>query len=111
MLRIRPYIFANLSAWARLPTGSPDAVDQLRQQLHALGIAQDDRRAILLAARALALAEDLHAGIGNEPEYVKRARLNIALARLCRYLETRAGSDFVEQASRSTQHAGSKEAC
>jgi hypothetical protein len=98
MIGVRPYVLANLSRLARLPAGSPDAVDRLRQQLHAIGISQEDRRGIGLAARVLASAEDLHAGLGQEPEYVKRARLNYALARLCWHLESRLTDEFIEPA-------------
>jgi hypothetical protein len=76
-----------LAAWSRLPAGTPDAVDQLRQQLQAMGIDLNDRRAVRLAGRSLALADELHSGIGDEPEYIKRARLNFVLSRLCSHLE------------------------
>ena len=87
MIRNRSGVLAKLSAWSQLPAGTPDAVDQLRQQLQAVGIDLDDGRAVRLAARSLALAEELHSGIGDEPQYIKRARLNCALSRLCSHLE------------------------
>ena len=90
----RSRVLAKLADWSRLPAGFPDAVDQLRQQLQALDIDLRDRRAVMLAGRALGLAEELHSRIGAEPEYAKRARLNCALARLCVHLESTMASEL-----------------
>jgi hypothetical protein len=95
----RSRVLAKLADWTRLPTGTPDAVDQLRQQLQAFGIELQDRRALRLAERALSLAEDLHSGIGDEPEYVKRARVNYALARLCELIEAAMADEVMVQST------------
>jgi hypothetical protein len=95
MVRNRSRALARLALWSRLPLGSPDAVDQLRQQLHAMGIDMQDRHAVRLAERALALAEELHYRIGADPEYMKRARLNYVLARLCSRMELTMASDII----------------
>jgi hypothetical protein len=102
----RSRVLAKLADWSRLPTGSPDAVDQLRQQLQAFGIELQDRRALRLAERALSLAEDLHSGIGDEPEYVKRARVNYALARLCELIEGTMADEVIVQSTPSARPAG-----
>jgi hypothetical protein len=95
MVRNRSRVLARLAAWTRLPAGAPHAVDQLRQQLQAVGIDMADRRAVWLAERALAHAEEVHHRIGADPEYVKRARLNFALARLCMHLEWKMAEEMV----------------
>jgi hypothetical protein len=100
---VRPYVLANLAKWTRLPVGSPFAVDQLRQQLHALEITDEDKEALRLAAEALTLAEEIHLGIGDEPEYAKRARLNYVLVRLCWHIESSAGSGIAREPSRAAQ--------
>lgn len=110
MAGIRTQALSQLARWARLPTGSADAVDQLRQQLQSIGIELDDWRGIRLAERLLGLAEDLHANIGDEPEYVKRARVNYVLARLCAHLETRMANDVVQHNLRSLQQTKHKKA-
>jgi hypothetical protein len=97
MIVNRSRVLANLADWSRLPAGTPDAVDQLRQQLQAFGIELRDRRALRLAQRALDAAEDLHSAIGDEPEYMKRARLNYALARLCEHVELAMMHELVEE--------------
>src|SRR2546430_17222698 len=86
--RSRSRALAQLAAWSRLPTGTPDAVEQLRQQLQAFDINLEDRRALRLAQRALAAAAELHRGIGADPEYVNRARLYYPLARLCAHVRS-----------------------
>jgi hypothetical protein len=96
--RSRSRALAKLAAWSRLPTGTPDAVEQLRQQLQAFDINLEDRRAVRLAQRALAAAAELHQGIGDDREYVKRARLYYALARLCAHVET-AMADEIEHSA------------
>ena len=93
----RSRVLAKLADWSRLPAGTLDAVDQLRQQLQAFGIELQDRRGIRLAQRALAAAEDLHSAIGDEPEYMKRARLNYALARLCEHVELAMTHELIEE--------------
>jgi hypothetical protein len=95
----RSRVLAKLADWTRLPTGSADAVDQLRQHLQAFGIELKDRRALRLAERALSIAEDLHSGIGDEPEYVKRARVNYALARLCELIEGTMADEVIVQST------------
>jgi hypothetical protein len=97
MIVNRSRVLAKLAEWSRLPVGTPDAVDQLRQQLQAFGIELRDRRGMRVLQRALAAAEELHYCIGEEPEYVKRARLNYALARLCEHIELTMTSELVEQ--------------
>lgn len=104
--RNRPRVLAKLASWSRLPAGAPDAVDQLRQQLQAVGIDLDDRRAVRLAERALAHAQELHFRIGADPEYVKRARLNFALARLCSHLESRMADEMMSHTARAPRAAG-----
>jgi hypothetical protein len=99
MSRNRPRVVAKLASWSRLPAGAPDAVDQLRQQLQAIGIDMADWRALRLAERALAHAEEVHLRIGTDPEYVKRARLNFALARLCTHLESKMAEEMLPTAS------------
>lgn len=101
MSRNRPRVLASLASWSRLPAGAPDAVDQLRQHLQAVGLDMEDRRAVRLAERALAHAEELHFGIGADPEYVKRARLNFALARLCSHLESKMADEMMRHHSRA----------
>jgi hypothetical protein len=56
-----------------------------------------DPRALRLIGRAIALAEELHSGIGDEPEYMKRARLHYALARLCSHLEAGMADEMVRE--------------
>jgi uncharacterized protein YigA (DUF484 family) len=102
----RSRALALLAKWSRLPAGFPDALDQLRQQLQAMGIDLQDRRAVRLAERAMSLAEDLHSGLGEEPEYVKRARLNYALARLCGHLESTMVDELAEKNLASAPPAG-----
>jgi len=97
MIVNRSRVLAKLAEWSRLPAGTPDAVDQLRQQLQAFGIELRDRRGIRLAQRALAAAEELHAAIGDGPEYMKRARLNYALARLCEHVELAMMHELIEE--------------
>ena len=97
MIVNRSRVLARLAAWSRLPVGAPDAVDQLRQQLQAFEIELQDLRGIRLAQRALAAAEDLHNAIGDEPEYMKRARLNYALARLCEHVEIAVMHELIEE--------------
>jgi hypothetical protein len=101
MSRNRPRVLASLASWSRLPAGAPEAVDQLRQHLQAVGLDMQDRRAVRLAERALAHAEELHVGIGADPEYVKRARLNFALARLCSHLESKMADEMMRHHSRA----------
>ena len=105
MIRNRSRVLAKLAAWSRLRAGTPDAVDQLRQHLQAVGIDLHDRRAVRLAGRSLALAEELHSGIGDEPEYIKRARLNFVLSRLCSHLEAGMVADIVLESMRSSARA------
>jgi hypothetical protein len=100
----RSRALAKLAAWSHLPTGTPDAVEQLRQQLQAFDISLEDRRAVRLAQRALAAAAELHQGIGADPEYVKRARLYYALARLCAHVES-AMADAIEHSAPSVDPA------
>ena len=109
MLRNRSRVLAKLADWSQLRTGTPDAVDQLRQQLQAIGIEVHDPRALRLIGRAIALAEELHSGIGDEPEYMKRARLNYALARLCSHLEADMAEEMVRESlppARGVRQAG-----
>lgn len=92
---------SRLARWARLPAGSADALDQLRQQLQMMSIPEGDRHGVRLAARVLALADELHNRIGDEPEYVKRARLNHALARLCQHVEAQSVEQLTQTALES----------
>jgi hypothetical protein len=105
MARLRPYILANLAKLVHLPAGSADAVDQLRQQLDAIGIETSDKRAVSLATRLVRLAEKLYGETGGDPEYVKRARLNHALVLLCSHLESRAANEVAKQLAGSPQRA------
>jgi hypothetical protein len=97
MVRNRSRVLAKLADWSQLRTGTPDAVDQLRQQLQAVGIEVQDPRALRLIGRAIGLAEELHSEIGDEPEYMKRARLNYVLARLCSHLEAGMAEEMVRE--------------
>jgi hypothetical protein len=106
MSRNRSRVLAKLASWSRLPAGAPEALDQLRQHLQAVGIDMEDRRAMRLAERALAHAEELHFRIGADPEYVKRARLNFALAWLCSHLESKMADEMMRDNTRASRAAG-----